>query len=124
MRRFQQKRGLTDEIKKFHEWTTEKHLENQDTFDSGDISMDVEDVKAPYYDIMRMAGKIVISRESQSFHRHLDERPVSGLMEDRWKQTPGKIMFGDGLTWCAIISLPYRRNCSGEYFVERIRVQP
>ena len=77
--------------------------------------MDVEDVKASYYDIMRMAGKIVIS-----FQRNLDDRPVSGLMEDYWKQTPGKIMFRDGLTWCAIITLPYQRNRAGEYKVERI----
>ena len=110
----------TEEIQKFHEWTTEKHLENQDTFDSSVISMKVEDVKASYYDVMRMAEKIVISQESQSFQRHLDDRPVSGLMEDCWKQTPGKIMFGDGLTWCAIISFPYWRNHSGEYIVERI----
>ena len=121
LRKFQQKQGLTysiledvevkeiicgisstKKIQKFHEWTTEEHLENQDTFDSGVISMDVEDVKASYYDIMQMAGKIVISQESQSFQRHLDDRPVSGLMEDCWKQTPGKILFGDGLTWCAI----------------------
>ena len=51
----------TEEIQKFHEWMTEKHLENQATFDSGVISMDVEDVKASYYDVMRMAGRIVIS---------------------------------------------------------------
>ena len=84
-----------------------KHLENQHIFDSGVISMDVEDVKASYYDVMQMAGKGVISQESQSFQRHLDDRTVSGLMKDCWKQTPGKIMVGDGLTWCAIISLPY-----------------
>ena len=60
----------------------EKHLENQSLFDSGVILMDVEDVKVSYYDVMRMAGKIVISRESQSFQRHLDDRPVSGLLED------------------------------------------
>ena len=114
----------TDKIQKFHEWTTKKHLENQDTFDSGVISMDSEDVKASYYDVMQMAGKDVISRKFHPFQRRLDERPVSGLMEDCWKQTPGNIMFGDGLTWCAIISLPYRRNRSGEYIVERIRVQP
>ena len=64
--------------------------------------MDVEDEKAFYYGVMRMAGNIVISREDQSFQRHVDDRPVSGLMEDCWKQTPGKIMFGDKLTWCAI----------------------
>ena len=39
----------------------EKHLENQSLFDSGVILMDVEDVKVSYYDVMRMAGKIVIS---------------------------------------------------------------
>ena len=63
----------TDEIQKFQEWTMEKHLENQNVFDSGVISMDVEDVKASYYDVMRMVGKIVISCESQSFQTHLDE---------------------------------------------------
>ena len=76
----------------------EKHLKNQATFDSGIISMDVEDDKASYYDVIRMAGKIVISQESQSFQRHLDDQSVSGLMEDCWKQTPRKIMFRDGLT--------------------------
>ena len=44
--------------------------------------MDMEDVKASYYDVMQMAGKVVISLESQSFQRHLNDRPVSGLMED------------------------------------------
>ena len=89
LRRFQQKRGLiysvledvevreiiygvssTKEIIRFHEWVTEKHLENQDSFDTSVISMDVEEVKASYYDVMPMAGKIVI------------DRPVSGLLED------------------------------------------
>ena len=77
----------TEEIQKFHEWKKEKHLENQATFDSGVISMDIEDVKDLYYDEMRMDGKIVISREYQeyqSFQRHLDDRSVSGLMEDCW----------------------------------------
>ena len=64
-------------------------------FDTGVFSMDVDDVKVFYYDVMRMAGKIVISCESRSFHRHLDDRPVSGLLEDCWKKTPGKIMFSD-----------------------------
>ena len=61
-----------------------------------------------------------IDAKLQPFQCHLDKRFVSGLQEDGWKQTPGKIMFGDGLNWCAIISLPYRRNLAGEYIVERI----
>ena len=75
----------TEEINRFHEWITERHLENQNSFSTGVISMDVDDVKASYYDVMRMTGKIVISCESQSFQRHLDNRPVAGLLEDCWK---------------------------------------
>ena len=33
-------------------------------------------------------------------------------------------MFRDGLTWCMLISLPYRRNHEGNYILERIQVQP
>ena len=88
----------TKEIIRFHEWVTEKHLENQDSFDTSIISMNVEDVKDSYFNMMRMAGKIVIPCESQTFQRHLDDRPVSRLLEDCWKQTPGKSMFGNGLT--------------------------
>ena len=82
--------------------------------------MDVKDVKASYNNIMRMSGKIVISKDSQPFQRHLDNRLVAGLQEDGWKQTPGKIMFRNGINWWAIISLPYRMNRNGEYIVERI----
>ena len=91
----------------FDEWITKQHLKNQENFDSGDISMDVEDIKASYYNVMRMAGKLVISKESQPFQRHLDNRLMTGLQEDGWKQTLGKIMLGDGLTCSVIISLPY-----------------
>ena len=66
----------TEEIQKFHKWTTEKHLENQNSFDSGVISMDVEDIKVSYYDVKRMAGKIVISCASQSFQTLLDNSLV------------------------------------------------
>ena len=103
---------------------TERHLKNQENFVSGVVSMDVEDVKASYYNIMRMLEKIVISKDSQPFQCHLDNRLVSGLQEDAWKQTPGKVMLGNGLTWCANISLPYQRNKSRDYIVERIHPQP
>ena len=49
---------------------------------------------------------------------------MAGLQEDGWKQTRGKLMFGTNLTWCAIISLPYRRNRNGDYIVKRIHPQP
>ena len=90
--------STTEEIEKFYEWITEQHLKNQENFDSGVVSLDAKDVKASYYEVMRM--------DSQPFQHHLDDRLVTGLQEDRWKQTLGKIMFGDSLTWCVIILLP------------------
>ena len=142
LRKFQDKQGLTyslledvevcevicgvlttEEIKNFHEWTTDRPLKNQENFNSGVISMDIEDMKASYY-VMRTAGKIVISKDSQPLQRHLDNRLVAELQEDGWKQSPGKIMFGECLTWCVIISLPNRMNKKGEYIVERIHPQP
>ena len=87
--------------------------------------MDVEDVKASYFDIMRMVGEIVISNPgTQIFKKRVDERAVPGISEDCWKQTPGKIMFGNSLSWTAIISLPYKRNRDGDYLIERTKVQP
>ena len=144
LREYQSNRGLTfsvleevevreiicgistqDEIEKFHEWVTEKHIENQDKFDTGVMSVDGEDVKASYYDIMRMAGEIVIANPGiQVFKSRIDDRAVPGIREDGWKQTPGKIMFGDGLTWTGIISLPYKRDKDGNYLISRITVQP
>ena len=42
--------------------------------------MDVEDVKASYYDVMRMAGEIVISNpRTQIFKSRIDERSVPGI---------------------------------------------
>ena len=69
-----------------------------------------------------MAGEIVISNPgTHIFKKRVDERAVPGIC---WKQTLGKIMFGNGLSWTAIISLPYKRNRDGDYLIERIKVQP
>ena len=73
-----------EEIEKFHEWITEKHLKDQNKFNSGVLSMDVEDVKASYYDVMRMAGELVISNPgTQIFKSKIDDRPVPGINQ-RW----------------------------------------
>ena len=73
---------------------------------------------------MRMVGKLVISKDSQPFQQSLDNRLVTSINEDGWKQTPGKITFGNRLSWRTIILLPYRRNRNRDYFVERIIPQP
>ena len=42
----------------FREWISEKHLKNQEKFDRGVVSMDIEDVKASNYNVMRMVDKL------------------------------------------------------------------
>ena len=42
--------------------------------------MDIEDVTASYFDVMRMAGEIVISNPgTQIFKKKVDERAVPGI---------------------------------------------
>ena len=43
--------------------------------------------------------------------------------EDSWKQLPAKIIIGDGITFVLIISLEFHRDKSGDYLVQRVRVQ-
>ena len=73
---------------------------------------------------MRMGGKVVITKDSQPFQQNLDSRLVTGIHEDDWKQTPGKIIFGGGLSWCVIILPPYRRNRNRDFIMEKIIPQP
>ena len=68
-----------DKIQEFHEWITKMHLSNQDSFNMNVVSMDVEDVKASYYDVISMSGKLVISKERQLFQKRLDSRLVHGI---------------------------------------------
>ena len=69
LRRFQEKQGLMYsvpedvevheiicEISSTEHLPPERHLKNQENFKSGVVSMDIEDVKASYYDVMHMNG--------------------------------------------------------------------
>ena len=49
---------------------------------------------------------------------------MTGYSKDTFKQIPGKIMFGNGISWTCLISLNLRRNRSTEYILERMTVQP
>ena len=44
--------------------------------------------------------------------------------KDVWRLIPGKIKFGNGISWVCIISLNLERNRGGEYILEKMTVQP
>ena len=47
-----------------------------------------------------------------------------GYSKEVFKQLPGKIMFGNGVSWTCLISLNLRRNKSREYILEMMKIQP
>ena len=77
--------------------------------------MDVEDVKTTFYDTLRMVGKVRIRSEDEVLWTVVEKDVIYGYKRDSWKYVPGKIMFGNGITWKTIISLNLRRNWRSEY---------
>ena len=70
-----------EEILETHNWVTSNYFKDQEKFESKVVSMDVEDVTAPYYDLMRMLGLQPI-KENQVISTMLDKNISPGLKED------------------------------------------
>ena len=87
------------------------------------VSLDVEDVKVTYYDTLRMAGKLSINPERAVIRTNLEKEIIHGQSKDIWKQVPGKIMFGNGVSWTCLISLDLKMTKRGDYMLEKMVVQ-
>ena len=112
------------EILEVKEWIGRMQEEDQRMFGTRVVSFDVEDVKATYFDTLRMAGKAVIDPKNAVLKRKCDPEMMTDASKDKFKQIPGKIMFGNGISWTCLISLDLRRNKRKEYVLERMTVQP
>ena len=112
-----------EEILEIHDWVTSNYLKDQEKFGSKVVSIDVKDITASYYNLMRMSGRLPIIK-NQIISTVLDKNIISGLKEDHWKQTPGKIMISNRISWTLIISINYVRNEWRQYYVRRMEVQP
>ena len=112
-----------DEISKVRDWIKRMHQIDQDLFGSQVISLDMEDVKVTYYDTLRMARKLSIMPENPVIRSHLDKEIIHGWSKDGWRQIPGKIMFGNGITWTCLISLDLKTTEKGDYLLEGMTVQ-
>ena len=112
-----------EEIVATRDWISKMHAIDQSSFGTQVISMDVEDVKVTYYDTLRMAGKLEIKPERAVIRTHLEKECIHGLTKDTWKQVPGKIMFGNGISWTCLIFLDLKLNERAEYVLEKMEVQ-
>ena len=97
---------------------------DQREFGTRIVSFDAEDVKATYYNTLRMAGKVSIDLKNAVLKRRCDPELMTGYSKDVFKQLPGKIMFVNGISWKCLISLNLRRNVKKEYILERMQIQP
>jgi len=111
------------EIENTRKWIIAKHKEDQDLFETRIVSMDVEDVKVTFYDTLRMAGKVEIRSRNAVLQTRPDTELIHGYSKDVWKQIPGKIMFGNGLSWVCIISLDLEKNEKDEYVLRKMFIQ-
>jgi len=113
-----------EEILEVRKWVEEMQDEDQRLFGTRVVSFDVEDVKATYFDTLRMAGKATIDPKNAVLKRKCDPEMMTDASKDKFKQIPGKIMFGNGVSWTCLISLDLKRNKRKEYVLERMTVQP
>jgi len=63
-----------------------------------------------YLDTMRMAGKVSIDPKNAVLKRKCDPEMMTGYSKDVFKQLPGKIMFGNGISWTCLISLDLKND--------------
>ena len=112
------------EILEVKEWIKRMQEADQRMFGTRIVSFDVEDVKATYFDTLRMAGKATIDPKNAILKRKCDPEMMPNASKDTFKQIPGKIIFGNGVSWTCLISLDLRRNKRKEYILERMTVQP
>ena len=78
-----------EEILETHNWVTSNYLKDQEKFGSKVVSIDIKDVTASYYDLMRMLGQLPI-KENQVISKMLDKNISPGLKEDCWVELPGR----------------------------------
>ena len=101
----------------FTAWFWECYNRNQSEFPSKAVSFDTEQVVMCRYDYLRMMhagpGRFRMSKGLNDSSRSEDF--LIGE-EDKWKNLATKIFFGDGITWCAVFSLPITESEKGRYF--------
>ena len=85
--------------------------------------MDVEDVRTTFYDTLRIAWKMKIQSNDAVLQTQVESDMIYEYGKNVWRLIPGKIKFGNGISWVCIISLNLERNRGGEYILEKMTVQ-
>ena len=101
------------EITEIWKWTNTMYSMDQNKFGTQIISLDVEGVKTTFYNTLRMAQKLKIRSGNAVLKMVAETNIIHRYQKDCWKQAPGKIMIGNGITWACMIFLDLKRNWKG-----------
>ena len=105
------------------EWFWNNWVATQEKCPTQVVSLDNEQVSMTLYDMMRMAGKLDLEKGKRISKRKEPKGSTKVEEEDRFIPLPAKIMLGDGVRFCLIISTVLERDRSGEYVINRLTVQ-
>ena len=112
-----------EQIEETVEWFWSKWVESQEKCPTQVVSLDNEQVQMTLYDMMRMAGKLELKKGKRISKRKEPKGSQDVLEEDRFIPLPAKIMLGDGVRFCLIISIILERDKDGEYIINKLQVQ-
>lgn len=112
--------GVTSEEKteEILNWFWGKYYEDQSTFPTNSISMDVEQHQSTLYETYRLAGRLKFKPGSLMTTKL--EETIEGEPDDRPQQIPVKLMLGNGITYALMVSLDISQDAKGRYLVNRI----
>jgi len=108
VREIEVERSSPSHIAETVEWFWNNWIATQEKCPTQVVSLDNEQVSMTLYDMMR--------KKEPKGSTKLEE-------EDRFIPLPAKIMLGDGVRFCLIISVVLQRDRSGDYVINRLTVQ-
>ena len=108
-----------DNLAEFRSWVEGNITADIRAMPTSVLSLDIEEIKVTMYDLLRMSSSIY--RDTViDLHEDLLEVPDQETMlqhiKNKWENIPAKIMFGNGITWCAMISFDIRTTKTGYSF--------
>ena len=99
--------GVTapEKLKETIDWMWERYRANQAEMPTAVLSLDVEEIPGHLYDEYRLIGKILHLNSHVELSLEVDTEELVPGERDKNVQIPVRIMLGDGITWCLMITI-------------------
>ena len=111
----------TSEIIKFEEWLLSMREWDDISLLCSVISLSIKTVKLTLRDVYRIAGILPMQESKMKCASNLQLNMDDVIPEDTWKKIPTKILLGNGVDWCAVISIDL--GTAGKPWIQKIRIQ-